>query len=208
MTKNKKIGIALVIIPLILLIGSLVSYSVTSFIIANQHTTVSPSDVSDTGLVKNIPATTTLNILRMVLGLFGLFGVLGMLTMVPAGIYFLNKKNLEEEAKDLELLQTNEKYKNLSIEQIKFICNWSMGAFFGQPIWSFGNKLYLWGLGSFIPLFNIYVWIKVCISGRQMAWEKGGWKSFEQFKKRQTIVAWIIVAIVILSVVNEMASFR
>jgi len=202
MTRNKKIGLILIILPFFLIIGSLAGYTVAGFVI-QQKITASQSDPVSAG--SGVPVY---SILRVVLGFAGLLGVLGLFICIPAGIYFLNKKNDEESAKELSELQTNEKYLNLTPDQINYIRKWSWGAFFGQLFWPLGNKLYFWSLAVFIPFFNIYAWFKLSISGRKMAWEKGGWKNFEQFKKRQKIMALIIGVFIILGVGSRIASYR
>lgn len=100
------------------------------------------------------------------------------------------------------------KYQNLTPEQIKFIRGGSLAGFFGALIWALGNKLWLWALLSLIPLVNIYVAFKLAFHGRRMAWEKAEWQSFEQFRGRQKLMAWIILALVVLYTVGMVASSR
>ena len=181
--RQKKIGIILIILPPFLLVGAIIGYTVT-------HAILQGFLLSNPNLESR---TVYFTLLQFVLGLAGLFGIVGLFTSIPAGIYLLSKKTKEDEKKEISSLQNDERYQNLSVEQINFIRRWSWGAFFGQLVWPLGNKLFLWSLVTFIPFFNIYAWIKLSLHGRKMAWEKGGWKNFEQFKKRQKIMTWIII---------------
>lgn len=103
--------------------------------------------------------------------------------------------------------QKNSIYQGLTVEQITFIQKWSWGAFFSPIVWALGNKLYLWALGCLVPLFNIYVWIKLASGGRAMAWEEGNWKDFEQFKKRQKIMMVIIVLLFVVGLASRVSTF-
>jgi len=98
-------------------------------------------------------------------------------------------------------------YSNLSSEQIKYISGLSWGAVFGGIFWTLGNKLFLWSLGYFVPLLNIYIWVRMITGGRKISWEKGNWKDFNQFKKRQKIILWILFIIFILYLSSILFSF-
>lgn len=89
-------------------------------------------------------------------------------------------------------------YCGLSSEQITYISGWSWGAFFGGVIWAIGNKLYLWAFGYLVPFLNIFIWFNLSKNGRKMSWSKSKRKNFEQFKKRQIFLNWIILIIMIL----------
>ena len=87
--------------------------------------------------------------------------------------------------------------KNLSKEQIEYINDWSNGAFFGGPIWAFINGLNREALFCFIPIYGIYIWIKLAENGKKIIWEKERWNNFEEFKKHQKIAAWMVSTLVI-----------
>jgi len=146
--------------------------------------------------------TMVATIVNFALGLAGLLSVIGIFVGVPLGIFYLTRKDTEV---PLDEVKKSERYKGLTDEQILYINKWSWGAFFGNGIWQWGQKLYLQAILAFIPFVNIYIWIKCAMDGRKMAWEKGGWNNFEHFKKRQTIMAWVIVIVnifVILSYID------
>ncbi len=104
----------------------------------------------------------------------------------------------------IERLQHVMLYGSLTKEQIKYISSISWTALFFGPLYAFGSKLYLWALGYFVPFFNIYVYFYIIINGRALSYKKG-WKSFDEFKKRQWyIVIFIIVTISILTINSAM----
>ena len=96
-----------------------------------------------------------------------------------------------------QILEGN-KEGGLDENQNVFINNISWGAFFCPTAWAFTNRLYVWSIASFVPLFNIYIWLKLFTDGRHMSWKQGEWKSFEQFKIRQRITVVINILIYIV----------
>jgi uncharacterized protein YpmB len=90
---------------------------------------------------------------------------------------------------------------NINNDQEKFINRWSFGAFSLSIIYFFASGLIKQGLFMFIPFYNIYIWIKGIVKGRKMSWEKGEWKDFETFKKRQKMLDRIGIVLVIIFVV-------
>ncbi|MFA6426932.1 MAG: hypothetical protein WCW16_00590 [Candidatus Magasanikbacteria bacterium] len=213
--KNKTKGILFIIIPILGLVFILSAHAVTQFIL--QKTEPERQYVSnDTGQLNGVgnsiqldiassavqlgqysTTATIARIVNMVLGLLGIIAVVGILIGIPIGIYLITRKEFPLTPERISELQKQEKYKMLTPEQIRYIHQWSWGAFFGRWIWSLGNKLYMWTLGFLVPFFNLYVWIKLSIDGRKMAWEQKEWDSFEQFKKRQTIIVWILISLII-----------
>lgn len=226
MTKDKKIGLILLVAPICLLVIVLIGYAFFSFVMS----TVVNSDIESlnaaagTGLVGQSKTVATAQIINVVFGLLGVLAVIGIIVGVPLGIVFLAKKEPGEVVVNL----TGLKYQGLSQEQLVYISRWSWGAFFGSMVWSLGNKLYLWALPfiaylaialvifglsytqadpkfftilSFlnIPLglVSFIVMIYLSIKGRRLAWVKG-WPSFKAFKNRQKVIAWIILAVFIL----------
>jgi hypothetical protein len=125
------------------------------------------------------------------------FSLVLLAFLLPLSFYFFFKKTDEQ----LTALQTQPKYQNLSLKQLRFIYGWSWGAFFGSFIWAFGNRLYIWGLLYFIPLVNIFVFFKMCIRGRATSWENSEWGSYEAFGKRQATMAKTILAIMIVGAI-------
>lgn len=85
MNKNKKIGMMLILLPPILFIVSLVGYAVASAILNHQLVQLTTTTTVN-------PNITVFIIVRMVMGLLGILGILGVFTSIPAGIYFLIKK--------------------------------------------------------------------------------------------------------------------
>lgn len=159
-------GITLFLLSPFLFLLILSVYAVLKFVFINLF--ISPSIIA---------------IVNIVLGILAIISILG----IPFGIYLLLKKD-----DSFKSLLAEDIYKSCQPEEVRFIYKVSWGAFINPFIWALGNKLYLWALGALIPIFSFYVWIKLFARGRQMAWKKG-WVNFEQFKKRQIIMAWLII---------------
>lgn len=176
---NKQKGILFLVGPFAGLVGSLALYGLFASMLGGGNFRIS-------------------QILKIVFGFIGMVSVVG----IPFGLIFGIKSLKKEQTQSIPATVQGEKYKSLNTEQTKFINSLSWGAFFGAFIWALGNGLYLWALGFLVPFWNIYVWIKLLISGRKLAWENKEWKSFEQFKKRQMIIMWIIIALYVLKLLS------
>ncbi len=197
MRKNKVLGCLLIFsLPIVLSL-----YAISSFVITNLGQSQMPADLVAIGELQPASNTETLlNILHVVLGLLG---VLAIFVGIPLGIYLLVKKDQNSIAE----LQQKEQYKMLSLEQIEYISKWSWGAFFGGFIWALGNRLYLWAIGALIPFVNIYFIIKLCMDGRKMSWERGTWANFDEYKKRQKTVMWVIIGVIIAGTIIDILYF-
>ncbi len=182
MTRNKKIAVGLLVIPLGILPLVLVLYAVSSFV----------------GYSLGADAT-AIRFLNSILSILGVVGVISF----PVCLFFGIKLIRKDAALLAPSLQGVAGYQGLAIEQIAYTQGWSWGACWGSLVWALGNKLYWWALGMLVPIWNIYVWIKLSVDGRKLAWEKGGWQGFEQFKNRQKIMAWVILIIIILGVTSR-----
>lgn len=192
MDRNKKIGLAWLIGPIATLILSLILHAITIYVTQALFPGNNPE--AGRGVAR---------IVSMVLSLAGMFSVIGIIVGVPIGVVYLKRAPGENEVGRLAALPA---YAGLTPEQIQYISRWSWGAFLAGVIWPLGNRMWLWAVLTLVPVVNLYAWIKLSISGRQMAWEKGGWQNFEQFKKRQTIVAWVAVAVSIMIIIFEVAN--
>ncbi len=181
--RKKTIGIVLITLPFVLLVTVIAGYAMSSFVIS-QITTEGTS-VSTIGSMMNI-----------FLGGLGVLSILGFFISIPLGIYFLSRKELNWIAG----FKNNPKYQGLSDQEIELVTKWSWGAFFCPIVWALGNKLWLWFLGSFVPIWNVYVWLKLAIDGRQMVWERSK-GTVVQFQKRQMIIAWVILGVLLVSLV-------
>jgi hypothetical protein len=90
---------------------------------------------------------------------------------------------------------------SLSPEQQKFVNKWSFGAFSLSFIYFFASGLIKQGLLLLIPFYNIYVYFKGIVKGRKMSWEKGEWKDFDTFQRRQKLLDRIGLVMIIFMVV-------
>lgn len=184
--KKRTIGIALIVLPWILLPSVIVGYAIFSYAIARA------------GVSEGMIGLAT--VIKLCLGLLGTVAIAGLLVGTPIGLYLVGQKDEEQ----LAALRANPKFHGLSDEDFRYIAGWSWGAFFGSFFWALGNKLWLWALGSFVPFWHVYVWIKLAADGRQIAWEQLG-ETPVAFKKRQKVVAWAIVVAIPLSIAASFA---
>ncbi len=86
----------------------------------------------------------------------------------------------------------------------QFLSKWSWGGFLMAPIWAIASRQVALGLAifvlSFIPFVGFAAMIYFGVKGRNFAWEKSEWESFEVFKQRQKLLdkVGIISTIVIV----------
>ncbi len=180
--RKKTLGVLLIIAPAALLIATMTAYAVASFVMIGMRDGGNETFTSMAGMTVNV-----------VLGGIGFVCVLGIIPALIGGIVVLSKRDEAEMA----ALKAHPKYAGLTEDQIAFIARPSFGAFFCTLVWGIGNKLYGWAVASLVPIVAVYPWLKLTIDGRRMAWEEGRWQDFEQFRKRQTIVAWTIVGLIV-----------
>lgn len=93
MTRNKKIGIILLLSPWIILVVILVLYAITG-VISNSLTPQPSADVAvtDSGLQPRSPTIVWLQLARVVLSLVGTLNFFYLFIGTGLGIYFLVKK--------------------------------------------------------------------------------------------------------------------
>lgn len=66
--------------------------------------------------------------------------------------------------------------------------NW--GALLLGWVWAFGHRLWLWGILGLIPLVGLVVQIGQGFQGNRMAWERGGYASAEELRRKERRWAW------------------
>lgn len=136
--------------------------------------------------------------LGIVFGFLGVVSIVAMLIGIPVGLYFFSRV----EPHEVSDLARHAAYEGLSEDQVEYIAKWSWSAFFLHWIWTLCNRgVRFWTLGYFAPLINYYFFIKLSMHGRRMTWESGKWRSFKEFRKRQTILAWVAWIVSILGVI-------
>ena len=87
---------------------------------------------------------------------------------------------------------------SLTPEQTAFINRASFGAFGTGMLYFFAAGMPGQGFAFFIPFYNIFVWIRGIVKGRRMSWERGEWKNFEVYHKRQKYMDKAAVVLVIV----------
>lgn len=67
------------------------------------------------------------------------------------------------------------------------VAEWSWGAFLLNPIWAIQHRAWI-GLLIFVPYVGLGVAFWLGFKGREIAWKKGQWDSYEHFDRVQA--AW------------------
>ena len=161
-SKNKKIGLFLLIGPFVGLIATLVIFGIISFALNSAGaTTESPSVVSA--------------IIRVILGFVGIVCVIGILVGIPLGIIYLNKKEIVTGMKYDERSGKGEA--SVVPEEIK---GWNWGAAGLTWIWGVYHGVWI-SLLILIPLVNIIILIILGLKGSEWAWKKQQCESVEKF---------------------------
>lgn len=170
-SKNKRLGLFLVIAPfvglgLVLAIYAISTFAITSIIDANPAVSVSV----DTQTIETIGA-----LISVGLSLLGVVFIIWMFVGIPIGMYFLFRK-------DISLVNGSvmKKTDEIPVE----INRWNWGAFFLGWIWGLANGVWI-SLLTFIPIINIFVAFYLGRKGNELAWRNGDWESVESFHVSQ-----------------------
>lgn len=172
---RKIIGGLFILIPLPMLVCVLAGYAITSFLLKSE--------------------VMTGQISRVILGIFGVV-VIASLILIPIGLFLLIKKD----RKAIAALHRRAGYDQLSEEHVEFIGGSSLGAFLNPFVWALGNHLYWWALGLVVPIWGLYVWIRLIADGRRLSWEKG-WSTigfYQESQKTLLKVIGILIAVQVL----------
>jgi len=102
---------------------------------------------------------------------------------------------------DQPITPVSQSQSQLTEDQLKFVSKLSWSALAFGPIYFFANGLIVEGFLFLVPFYNIYLWIKGFIQGRKMSWQKGEWKSFDSYRRRQRLLGKIAVAYVAIAVI-------
>lgn len=160
--KNKKIGLFLLIGPIVGLIALIIINGIVSFFVGS--TGADPESLS-----------ITVNIVRVILAFLGLICVIGILVGIPVGIIYLNKKEIAKDIKYDE--RSGKKEASIVPEEIK---GWNWGAAGLTWIWGLYHGVWI-SLLIFIPLVNLVMWVILGIKGNEWAWKARPWESKEKF---------------------------
>ena len=83
-----------------------------------------------------------------------------------------------------------------------FLSKWSWGGFFLVPFWAMASKQVGLGIAifvlGFIPFIPIAAGIYLGVKGRNFAWTKGEWTSFEAFKQRQKLLDKVGISLFVI----------
>lgn len=177
-SKNKTIGLFLIIGPFVLLFLVLMSYAILGFVIDSLVITGPAAEVASQGDFYNTLPGSVLQIISVVLGLLGVIGVIGIIFGIPLGIYFLNKKN---PVKGVKFDHRSGPGGDEIPEEIK---GWNWGAAGLTWIWGVFNGVWI-SLLVFIPFVNIVMIFVLGAKGNEWAWRAKKWQSVEHFQETQ-----------------------
>ena len=183
-SKNKRIGLILLIGPIVMLILTLVVFGIVSFI----SNSMGASEVA-------------LSVIKVTLGFVGIISVIGIMIGIPLGIVFFAKKEMVEGAPFDERSGKGD-FSEIPNE----IKGWNWGAAGLTWIWGLYHRVWISVL-VFIPFVNIVMWIILGIKGSEWAWRKEKWLSVEEFKYAQRKWKPWGIAFFILSILSMFIAF-
>ena len=93
---------------------------------------------------------------------------------------------------------------NSANQQEAFTQSIAWTAFFCPFFWALVNRQYKKIIPAFIPVYNLYVGAQLAIHGRAESWAKGGWNNFDQFKRRQTMLRWLLPLVYVVAVAGAL----
>ncbi len=166
------VGVTCLVAPSLLLVGTLVVYSIIAFVAGQTVTAPNPG----------------ISVIRVLLGILGLLSVVGIFVGIPLGIIFLSKRKICSGHIDAR------SGKGVMSEIPAEIYGWNWGAAGLSLFWGIANGVWI-VLFMFVPFINLFLWIYLGIKGNELAWRAQPWESVEQFKRVQNSwMPWGIIA--------------
>lgn len=99
----------------------------------------------------------------------------------------------------------------VTTDQNTFINKWSWGGFLLYVVYFLGSRNYkrafLYFLGSAVPIWDIYLWIKSGLRGRKLVWESAKWQDFESYYRRQKLLDKIGILLTLTVILISIVSF-
>ena len=82
----------------------------------------------------------------------------------------------------------------------RFIKRASLGGLLWTQAYAFGTRQYMWFILSILPIMGFIALPAMFIFGRRWSWKVGGWKSFDEYKRRQVLMdrigmGWILILV-------------
>lgn len=203
--RNRRIGLWAMILPYLILVGILILFAVTNFIVASflgaSTTSAEPSLMSSTSTAgielaaaPHSLGLTIAKVISVVLGFLGIFAVLGILVGFVIAIVNFTHKEL-----DTKTVYDERSGKGDLSEVPVEVKGWNWGAAGFPILWGMYHSVWL-GLLAFVPFVNYVWWIVMGIRGNEWAWKSMPWESVEKFKAAQKKwkpwgITWIILEI-------------
>lgn len=189
-SKNKKIGIFLIIAPFAGLVGILVLFAVTSFVLSSMAADSSTVATNTTQALNGV--RTAGRIINVLLSSLGIIFVAWIFIGVPIGILYLRKKAIDDGTTYDE--RSGIGGASIVSDEVK---GWNWGAFGLPVIWGLYYSVWI-SLLCLIPLVSIPVRIYLGIKGNELAWKKNKWISVNDLHKAQRKWrVWGIIAFII-----------
>src|SRR3989344_4618612 len=129
-----------------------------------------------------------------------------ILSIILLGFYAFYEVGWQTHNKKLASTNTSESKEELSDEGKKYINRWSWGATFFGFWWALFSKIPVYSLLYLIPIANLFFIFYFGKKGRRLSWEKGKWKSFNDFKRRQKVLDRIGIFVIGIGVVGILST--
>lgn len=203
----------LLLIPLVMLVLIMIGYAIAGFWIQQSG----GSEDAMAGL-------------NMLLGFVGIFAVIvfvlfGVLAVIGSVTF---KRRVKRMINDTV-------YDALTVNQIIYLAKSSNTALLASPIFTLGNRMYIWAiaptfswilgylspfisnvpvrqalgvLGIVSAIVTLGIIFILSANGRQLAWKHDPKKDFNAFRKRQQVIAWIALVWATVLIVIGIFQFR
>ena len=172
--KNKKIGLRWILIPAFSLIGILVIWGISSFIVNR----IAP-DININAEAIPSPAEIIGRIINVALGFLGIINVIFVFVGLIVGFSYLKKEDAP-----INVVYDERSGKGDKSEFPKELNKWNWGAAGLTWIWGAYHSVWMSFL-SWIPILNLFFWIILGLNGNKWAWQKTKWESVEKFQLAQ-----------------------
>lgn len=168
-SRNRKIGLSLIIGPFLGVIFALIGVVIIKAVQGLFFSDTSGNLPS--GSIGNIVA----NLINWILILIGVVSVIGFIIGIPVGIIYLCKRDLVDGVNYDE--RSGDKENSIVPTEIK---GWNWGAAGLTWVWGISQGVWI-SLLAFIPIVNIFMWIFLGIKGNELAWKSQKWESVDAF---------------------------
>ncbi|MFA6024711.1 MAG: hypothetical protein WC777_05970 [Candidatus Gracilibacteria bacterium] len=168
LSKNKSIGLLLIILPPIFILVALFCFALVNMILGSNP--LANEEISELQAALNTS-----------LAFIGLLGTLGVMIGIPLGIFFLARKDTTAARLSQVDARSGKGPSSVIPAELK---GWNWGAAGLTWIWGAYHSVWI-SLLSWISPINLFWWIVLGLHGNEWAWRSQEWASVQEFKKAQ-----------------------